>query len=174
MSTLPQKDPQRVTVTGESVQDMIDGVKVRYAVTQLDERGSLCEIFNPAWDFSQEPLVYAYEIGIRPGRIKGWSMHLEQNDRLYISLGTLLIVLYDDRAASPTHGMVNAFCLSELRRGLVYIPKGVYHAVQNVGTTDALLINLPTRPYDHNNPDKFRLPINNDLIPYHFETGTGW
>jgi dTDP-4-dehydrorhamnose 3,5-epimerase len=44
----------------------------------------------------------------------------------------------------------------------------VYHAVQNIGIVDAVFINMPTRPYDHGDPDKLRLPLKNGLIPYSF------
>ena len=54
------------------------------------------------------------------------------------------------------------------------IPRGVYHAVQNIGTTEALFVNMPTRPYNHGDPDKFRLPLKNDLIPFDFGDASGW
>ena len=46
------------------------------------------------------------------------------------------------------------------------IPPGVFHALLNVGEIDALFVNLPTRPYRHDAPDKFRLPLDTDQIPY--------
>jgi dTDP-4-dehydrorhamnose 3,5-epimerase len=52
------------------------------------------------------------------------------------------------------------------------IPRGIYHAVQNVGEHDALFINLPTAAYNHSDPDKYRLPIKN--APFSFEDGLGW
>ena len=54
---------------------------------------------------------------------------------------------------------------SEKNRALLVIPRGVYHAVQNIGITDAIFVNMPTRPYDHEDPDKFRLPLKNSLHP---------
>ena len=70
--------------------------------------------------------------------------------------------------------MVNEIFLGERNRALVVIPTGVFHAVQNVGTTDAVFVNMPTRPYDHANPDKYRLPIDTDEIPYRFDAAVGW
>ena len=170
----PRFEPQTVTPEGERVTRWIDGVKVRPAVTHLDERGEVCEIFNPAWGFHEAPLVYVYQILIRPGRVKGWVIHYEQDDRLFTSSGTVKVVLYDDRATSPTRGMVNEIHLGERRRGLLVIPIGVFHAIQNVGTTDAVLVNLPTRPYNHQRPDKARIPLDTDQIPYRFENRLGW
>jgi dTDP-4-dehydrorhamnose 3,5-epimerase len=169
MPTSPIKETQSVTPQGESVAPRIDGVVLRPAVTIPDERGTICEIFNPAWGFSDTPLVYVYQITIRPGRLKSWAKHLEQDDRLFVSLGAVRIALYDDRSDSPTYKMLNVLYVTEQNRGILLIPRGVYHAVQNIGQTDALLINLPTKAYDHANPDKYRLPTVNDVIPYRFD-----
>lgn len=174
MAIIPRKDVQTVNDEGQSVAPLIHGVKIRAAVTIPDERGTVCEIYNPAWDFSDAPLVYIYQITVRPGRIKGWVLHYEQDDRLFVSQGTVRIVLYDNREDSPTYKMVNELFLSEVNRGLVFIPRGVYHAIQNVGHTDALFINMPTKPYNHAEPDKYRLPLENDLIPYRFDFRPGW
>ena len=97
-----------------------------------------------------------------------------QDDRLFISQGTLRIVLYDNRSDSPTYKLLNEIFLSEHNRSLIMIPRGVYHAIQNVGDVDALFINLPTRPYDHADPDKYRVPLDTDQIPFSFEDRPGW
>jgi dTDP-4-dehydrorhamnose 3,5-epimerase len=49
---------------------------------------------------------------------------------------------------------------------LLRIPAGVYHFVRNIGDDEIVFVNLPSRPYDHEDPDKFRLPFDNSLIPY--------
>jgi dTDP-4-dehydrorhamnose 3,5-epimerase len=48
------------------------------------------------------------------------------------------------------------------------MPAGVWHAVENVGTEEAIMINFPTRPYNHADPDKRRLPIDSPEIPFEF------
>jgi dTDP-4-dehydrorhamnose 3,5-epimerase len=55
----------------------------------------------------------------------------------------------------------------------VLVPPHVYQAVHNVGATDALMIKFPNHPYRHADPDKYTLPLDNDLIPYTFETTLG-
>ena len=165
----PVKDVQTVTPDGELVAPLIEGVRIRPAITHPDARGTVCEIYNPAWGIHEAPLVYVYQTTIRPRRVKGWVLHREQDDRLFFSLGTVKIVLYDDRPGSPTHKMLNEIYLSENNRGLITIPRGVYHALENVGETDVVFINMPTRPYNHADPDKYRLPLDTDLIPYRFD-----
>jgi dTDP-4-dehydrorhamnose 3,5-epimerase len=167
------QDRQTVTPEGVKTDALIAGVAVRPAATQVDERGELCEIFNPSWKFHEAPLVYAYQSMVRPHKVKGWIVHRLQEDRLFVSLGTLRIVLYDGREDSPTKGMINELFFSERNRAMIVIPIGVYHAVQNVGESDAYFVNLPTRAYDHAHPDKYRLPLDTDLIPFRFDEKLG-
>jgi dTDP-4-dehydrorhamnose 3,5-epimerase len=39
---------------------------------------------------------------------------------------------------------------------------------------EAFFINMPTRAYDHADPDKYRVPVKNALIPFAFDDGPGW
>jgi dTDP-4-dehydrorhamnose 3,5-epimerase len=163
-----RRDEQTVTRSGESVHALLDGVRIRPAVTQLDERGSVCELYNPSWGFTAEPLVYVYQTTIRPGQVKGWVLHLAQDDRLFFVTGDVKVVLYDGRVDSPTFEGLTVHHFGEASRGLLRIPAGVYHGIQNVGQVDAVFVNMPTQPYAHEDPDKYRLPLDTDLIPYSF------
>lgn len=153
----------------QSVDRPIEGVVVKPLTTLPDHRGTVCEIYRPEWDIHPDPLVYVYQITIRPGQIKGWQKHLEQDDRLFVSSGTVQVVLYDDREDSPTYGAVRELFFGEQNRALFIIPAGVYHALKNVDVRDAVLVNAPTRPYDYESPDKYRLALDNDLIPYRWD-----
>jgi dTDP-4-dehydrorhamnose 3,5-epimerase len=163
-----EKDRQTVTPDGAPVRELIEDVRVRPANTIPDERGTICEMYNPAWGFTEEPLVYVYQTTIRPGQIKGWVLHLEQDDRLFFSYGHVKVVLYDVRPDSPSHGRINELFFGEQNRALLRIPRGVFHALQNVGQDDCVFVNMPTKPYNHADPDKYRLPLDTDEIPYAF------
>ena len=170
----PVKDKQTVMADGTPLAHLPDGMSIRDAVLHTDDRGSLCEMYDPRWGFSDEPLVFAYFCTIRPGVVKGWAMHERHEDRYFLMSGVIELVLYDAREDSPTHGLVSKVYLSDQRRQLVNIPSGVWHADHNVGTTDAVIVNFPTIQYDHDAPDKFRLPLDTDEIPYTFENARGW
>jgi dTDP-4-dehydrorhamnose 3,5-epimerase len=169
-----KKDVQTVTPEGVPIQPLIHGVIIRPAVTLADDRGTLCEILNPAWNVHPAPLTYVYQFTIRPGKIKGWHVHHLHDDRIFISQGEVRVVLYDDRPDSPTYRMINEIYRTDRHRSLMIIPAFVFHAHQNIGVSDALLISSPTRTYNHADPDVFRLPIENDYIPYRFEAKLGW
>lgn len=170
----PKKDRQTVTPDGVPVDRRIHGVVIQPSVTHIDDRGTLCEIFSPSRPPHPAPLVYVYQFSIRPGRIKGWHVHHLHDDRIFISQGHVKVVLYDSRPDSPTFGLINEIYRSELDRNLMVIPAFVYHAHQNVGSTDALFISMPTRAYQHDDPDVYRFPLDTDQIPYRFEDRKGY
>jgi dTDP-4-dehydrorhamnose 3,5-epimerase len=174
---MPQEPvPDRATVTpaGEPLAKVPAGVTFRDAPTHSDERGSVVELFDPRWGWHPDPLVFSYCFTVRPGRIKGWGLHRRHEDRYFILFGELEVVLYDEREDSPTRGLVSRIFLDEKRRRLMNIPAGIWHADHNPGTRDAVVVNFPTIPYDHAAPDKVRLPLDSDRIPFRFGNSRGW
>jgi dTDP-4-dehydrorhamnose 3,5-epimerase len=160
-------DEATVDGDGRRLATGIDGVRLRMlGPLQADHRGSLLEVLDTRQDFWDEPIVYAYRISVRPGRIKGWGMHMLQSDRYLTVSGRLRVVLYDGRTTSPTHGRFAEFQFTDETPGLLLIPPGVWHADQNTGDRDAVLMNFPTRAYDHKNPDKYRIDAWSGEIPF--------
>jgi dTDP-4-dehydrorhamnose 3,5-epimerase len=170
----PLRDRATVTPEGERLDPLPDGVVFHEVVTHVDERGSVVELFDPRWGWHPEPLVFAYTFTIRPGFTKGWGMHKEHEDRYFVLYGEMEVVMYDERGGSPTEGLVAKVVLSEHRRRLMNVPAGIWHADRNLGEKDIVVVNFPTIQYDHSNPDKYRLPLDTDRIPYRFESARGW
>lgn len=166
------KDPQFVTPEGAPVRRLTHGVTIRDLPTQVDQRGSVMELFDVRWNWHPGALVFAYCFTLRPGVVKGWGLHKEHEDRYVLIQGELELVLYDPRPESPTAGEICRVQLTPYRRCIINIPPNVWHADHNIGAVDVLVVNFPTAPYDHANPDKYRLPIDTDLIPYRFPEGT--
>src|SRR5688572_5671732 len=113
------QDRQTVTREGVEVVPVIHGVRSWRVPTHSDERGSVTELYNPAWNWHPEPLVYSYTFTIRPGIVKGWNLHKEHEDRYCILQGEMELVLYDTREDSPTFGRIGRIVLSEHDRRLV-------------------------------------------------------
>ncbi|MEA2621181.1 MAG: hypothetical protein QOH61_91 [Chloroflexota bacterium] len=168
------RDAQTVTPKGTLTARLPDGVSIRPAVTHVDDRGSLVEMYDPRWEWHEDPLVYVYAFTVRPGHAKGWAAHKAHEDRYFILQGEGEVVLYDVRPDSSTCGMLSRISVSEMQRGLMNIPALVWHATRNFGTTDLVGINFPTVPFDHANPDKYRLPLDTPLIPHSFGGAPGW
>jgi len=144
----------------------IEGVTFSRLVPHVDHRGSLTEVLNFANQFWEEPVVYAYCITIMPGRIKGWGMHKLQSDRYFLVSGSARVVLYDGREDSSSYGQFEIHHLSRSAPGLLLIPPGVWHADQNGGDDEAMIMNFPTHPYDRAAPDKYRIDPHSGEIPF--------
>lgn len=149
-------------------------MKEFFPSTHEDDRGSLCEIYNQRWCFDDLPMVHAYAVTVRQGKVKGWACHVNQVDRYFFLSGTAQMVLYDARPDSPTSGLVTENVYSPIRRALVSVPPGVFHAIANVGQDEVMLFNLPSERYNYESPDKVTAPIDSPDIPYRFEHLTGY
>lgn len=158
---------------GGQLRSTIEGVVNTRAVVHSDHRGSLMEAVNFKDEFWEEPIVYAYVVTVAPGRIKGWGMHKLQADRYAVLHGPLRVVLYDGRPSSSTFQRFAQFSYGEQEGGLLRIPPGVWHADQNFGDTPCRLVNFPTRAYDHDDPDKYRIDPTSGEIPFDFTLRDG-
>lgn len=159
------RDVQTVTSDGRRLEALPAGMVVRDLVTHSDDRGTVCELYDPRWGVNPDALVFAYQFTIRPGQAKGWGIHREHEDRYAFLDGELELVFYDAREDSATAGQESRLVLSELHRKLITIPRGVWHAERNIGARDVRVVNFPTIMYDHSNPDKYRLPLDTDELP---------
>jgi dTDP-4-dehydrorhamnose 3,5-epimerase len=168
-----RRDQQMATPEGQAIRRLTEGVRIRSLPTHTDQRGTVCELYDLRWAWHDEPLVFAYCFTIRPGIVKGWNLHREHDDRYALILGEMELVLYDPRPESSTSGELCKLILSGSQRCLVNIPRNVWHADHNIGTTDVVVVNFPTIAYDHAKPDKYRLPLDTDLIPYSFGNARG-
>lgn len=163
---IPQglQDTPTVTSQGATLSRSLDGVIVHRPPVHADHRGALVEMYTRD-DFWTEGFAYAYQTTIRPGMLKGWFAHHRKLDRYHLVTGELLVLLYDDREGSPTQGMSQKVVLSEKTDRQVLIPPRLWHLSLNIGQTDAVLVNLPSTHYDHENPDRYFIDIDSGQIP---------
>ena len=144
---------------------MINGVKVKKLKVIPDDRGRLMEILRKDDDIF-ERFGQVYMTTAKPGVVKSWHYHKKQDDNFTCVHGKIKLVLYDARKKSPTYKEINEFILGMEEPILVRIPKLVYHGFKCVSDCEAIVINTPTKAYDHKRPDEYRIdPYDND-IPY--------
>lgn len=158
------RDKQSVDAQGNPIRELISGVIVSAPKVHEDHRGVLVEMYQEE-GFWNESFSYAYQTSLRPGVAKGWFLHQFKSDRYHLAVGEIMVFLFDDRPDSQTRGMVNKFLLSERNMRDVFIPHGIWHLSLNVGSQDAVLINLPTTRYNPEQPDRYHLPFDTDQIP---------
>jgi dTDP-4-dehydrorhamnose 3,5-epimerase len=168
-----KKDPQLITSDWRKLQELLEGVFVREVLHVPRDHGVITEVFRPEWDPTDLPVVHIYQARLFPGALGAWSCHAQNTDRLFVNQGHVKIVLYDARVHSKTYGMVNEFHSGDARPFLLVIPSGVWHGLQNLGTSEALVLNFPTKPYDYEDPDHYRLPYDTSEIPYVWSNGGG-
>lgn len=173
---MPEKrDAQTVHADGSRIDDLPEGMIVRPLVTHVDDRGTVCELYDDRWGVHPEPAMFAYTFTIRPGMAKGWGVHREHEDRYAFLSGELELAFFDERTDASTGGREFRLVLSGFARSLLVIPRGVWHAERNIGAGDVVVVNFPTIPYDHARPDKYRLPLDTDELPVTLGDGwTGW
>lgn len=144
---------------------MIKGVMVKDLKIISDERGRLMEILRLD-DKIFKRFGQAYMTTAFPNIVKAWHYHKKQDDHFTCIKGKIRLILYDARKYSVTYGQINEFILSLDETKLVRIPKNVYHGFKCISDEEAMVINIPTHPYNRENPDEYRVdPYNND-IPY--------
>jgi dTDP-4-dehydrorhamnose 3,5-epimerase len=150
----------------------IDGVRVRRLQPHGDARGSLTELLRSDWPefpgFGQAILTVN-----QPGVIRGWHSHARQTDVMVVISGRLLIVLYDGRDASPTHGRVDEHLGDWSTPMALVIPPGIFHGYKTLGSAPALILNFPDQVYDAAAPDEVRLePPETSGIPFDWSAHT--
>jgi dTDP-4-dehydrorhamnose 3,5-epimerase len=151
---------------------MINDVVVKQLKYIPDERGRLMEILKCNEDifvkFGQVYISTTY-----PHVVKAWHFHKMQDDFIICIHGMLKLVLYDSRDNSHTKGEINQFFIGEFNPALVKVPKEVYHGWKCISEEEAIVVNIPTEPYDYKKPDEFRLDPHNNNIPYNWERKDG-
>ena len=143
----------------------IEGVVTKQIKVNIDERGRLAEILRSDSEIFRK-FGQVYYTTAHPGVVKAWHYHKIQTDHFFCLKGTARLALYDSREDSTTKGLINEFVVGEDSPLLVVIPNLVYHGFKTISKDESIMINIPTEPYDHDNPDEYRLdPYDND-IPY--------
>ncbi len=159
MRVIPEapKDARHRAPDGSLLDMGIEGVMVERPPRHVDQRGSLFEVVNTSHPFWSEPIVHCEWVVSSPGMIKGWGVHMLGDDRYVVGSGRIRVVLHDGRVDSPSYGQFAQFHFGDQSPGWLLIPRGVWHASQNYGDTDAIFVNFPTEAYDYDDPDKYRL-----------------
>jgi len=144
---------------------MIEGVSVKELKVHYDDRGYLMEILRSD-DRIFKKFGQVYITTAKPGIVKAWHYHKMQDDHFCCISGTMRLVLYDARKKSKTCGEIMEWELSLACPKLVKIPKLVYHGFKAISAADAVVVNVPTLPYNSKKPDEYRIDAFSGDVPY--------
>ena len=144
----------------------IIGVEFKHLVSHGDERGFFREVIRDSDPFFQGGFKQWSHSLMAKNTVKAWHYHHLQTDWWYLGIGTIQVVLIDNREDSPTKGEKMDFRLSgqDSNKGLqsvVKIPPGVLHGCK-VLSDSAHLFYITSEEYD--STDEGRIPFNLSLI----------
>ncbi len=144
---------------------MIDGVLIHPLNRFSDERGRVMHMLQ-CDDPHFEVFGEIYFSTIFSGVVKGWHRHSRMTLNYAVVVGAIKLVLYDDRAESPTRGEIQEIFLGSGNYALVRIPPLVWNGFKGVGIGEAVVANCSTIPHD---PDEIERmdPFTNN-IPYNW------
>jgi dTDP-4-dehydrorhamnose 3,5-epimerase len=136
------------------------------------EDGHVTEIARADWEQIGGPIVQVHMTTTFPGRHRAWGLHQRSADRLFVGKGLVKFAVFDGRIGSPTQGCLYELTMSEKNPGLLIVPPNLYHGWKNIGTNEAIIVNMPTSMYDYEKPDALDLPWDSEaaarIIPYRF------
>lgn len=166
MEDIDESAKSRVYLQKYGAKPAIDGVLLIPVKHTVTEDGDFSEILRVAenGEFKEIPGFFIRQINrslLFPGAIKGWHLHLSQDDLWYVPAQShLLIGLWDVRKGSKTAGVTQRIIVGNGKETLVYIPKGVAHGGANVSNKPAHIIYVTNVVFDKDNPDEHRIPFN--------------
>jgi dTDP-4-dehydrorhamnose 3,5-epimerase len=130
------------------VEVKIFGVLCRPLEVYTDQRGWLAEIFRQDEVTPEHMPVMAYVSVTQPGVARGPHAHRDQTDMFcFAGPGDFRVVLWDNRAGSPTFGTRQDFLLGASSPAVLIVPPGVVHGYQNVGDGPGFVCNFANRLY---------------------------
>jgi dTDP-4-dehydrorhamnose 3,5-epimerase len=146
---------------------MIDGIKIRELIKNVDERGFLSELVKGDWrDLLGEDTINQFNLSYSyPNIVRAWHRHLRgQVDYFTCIEGSVKVCAYDDREGSETQGELDEIILSSESLRVARIPGILWHGYKAIGTKPIMLLYGVNRLYDPKNPDEERRPWNDPAI----------
>lgn len=135
-----------------------------------DERGTIMHMLknsDPWFDSFGE----IYFSTVYPEVVKGWHIHHRMTLNYCVIVGSIKLVLYDDRPESPTRGEVNEIYIGTENYNLVKIPPLIWNGFKGVGSNTAILANCSSEPHDPTEIERLD-PFDNQ-IPYSWDLKHG-
>lgn len=121
------------------------GVVVRSLKRFTDERGWLTELFRSDEIDAEIVPKMSYLSVTKPGVARGPHEHVDQTDIFAFLHGSYRLLLWENRPNEP-EAREEHFVGAD-NPTVVIVPPGVVHAYQNVGESEAYVLNFPNQLY---------------------------
>lgn len=127
----------------------IAGVVIKHLQSWPDDRGHFAEIFRDHEDVAKDFVIRQTSLTMtRPGTIKAFHYHRNQDDIFVPLIGEIRVALVDFRTASPTYGFANSIFCGERYLKAVRIPRGVAHGYEVLGSREMTMVYYTDQHYD--------------------------
>jgi dTDP-4-dehydrorhamnose 3,5-epimerase len=147
-------------------QSSIDGVRLVPLKRIADERGTVMHMLR-ADDPHFSGFGEIYFSTIYRGVVKGWHRHREITLNYACVFGRIKLVLFDDRAQSPTRGAIVEQFLGPDHYALVQIPPGIWNGFKGIGDQPySIVANCCTHAHDPEANRTERIDPFDNAIPY--------
>ena len=145
----------------------IEGVIIQQLKQITDKRGSVLHMIkNDSSLFKKFGEVYFSEV--HSGLVKAWKRHKKQSQNLEIPFGKILLVVFDDRPNSNTHGEITEYRLGRPDNyKLIHIPPMLWYGFQGIGDQTSMIANCTDLSHD---PEEMEaLSADTSQIPYQWK-----
>ena len=126
---------------------MIDGVRVLPLKQIPDERGKVMHMLR-ADDAHFEKFGEVYFSTVYAGVVKGWHLHERMTINYAVPVGSIKLVIYDDRDGSSTRGAFQEIFLGDGNYALVTVPPHLWNGFKGIGSPFSVVANCATIPHD--------------------------
>ncbi len=90
----------------------------------------------------------AYFSTVKRGSIKGWKRHHKMTLNLFVPVGEVRFVTFDDRSVNKENHEVLSFCLSRKNYYCLTVPPLVWFAFQGLAESENLVMNVANIMHD--------------------------
>lgn len=160
-----------MTIKNKNGPPLIKDVLLYPLKVNSDESGILVETLRKDWkDIYSEERKFSmqYFSVTKPWVARDenlWHCHNNQEDRLVVSYGQIVVAIADNRGDSETKGLLNLFRIDFKEDPYVLlIPKKTLHGFMVISETEGVLLNFPTQLY--NGKDEIRIPYDTADIKF--------
>ncbi len=142
---------------------MIQGVIIKPLRQITDDRGKVMHMLrcdSPLFEKFGE----IYFSVVNPGAVKAWKLHKKMILNYAVPVGSVKVVLYDNRQNSQTNGVIQELYIGQDNYCLVKIPPLIWTGFQGIAQIESLIANCTTLPHD---PEEIiRCDPYSDTVPY--------
>ena len=149
---------------------MIHGVEIIPLRQILDERGKVMHMLRRDAPHFRE-FGEIYFATVEPGAVKGWHLHTKMTLNYAVPIGKIKLVMYDDRADSPTKGEIQEVFMGPENYNLVIIPPFVWNGTKGIASHTSYIANCATLPHDAD--EIKRCDPHDGTIPYNWARKDG-